>query len=381
MRVLHSGTLSASVGGPAMSTYLTLKGLQSLGVDAEIIQYELENGDVLRGNEVPIHFASHLPNNKFGYSHAYKKAVSKISDVDIYHAQGIWQYPTYALIDVARKHNKPYVITPRGMLYPQDIRKSNRFFKQLSLFCRLRNDFNRAACVHVTCEEEMRHCRRLGITSPMAVIPNPCDVGTHTYTKYDAIFRIGYLGRISPRKNIEGLIYALNELRSKTENTELLVIGGGDVQYEDFLRKEGKRLALNNIKFTGFLSGEEKDKAIASCSIIVMPSEFENFGNVILEGLIRGIPCIATKGAPWEDLNTYHCGWWVDYNQNAITEAIYKAYNSPAELLKKMGENGKNLVKKKYSVESVASKLKMTYDWVLGNADQPDFVHTGITSR
>ena len=49
MRVLHSGTLDANAGGPAMSTYYTLYGLRSLGVEAEIFMYPLSQGGVLRG--------------------------------------------------------------------------------------------------------------------------------------------------------------------------------------------------------------------------------------------------------------------------------------------------------------------------------------------
>ena len=65
---------------------------------------------------------------------------------------------------------------------------------------------------------------------------------------------------------------------------------------------------------------EEKDKALASCSVLAMPSEFENLGNVILEGLVRRIPCIATTGSPWKELNECECGWWVEYSQERVWE-------------------------------------------------------------
>jgi glycosyltransferase involved in cell wall biosynthesis len=160
----------------------------------------------------------------------------------------------------------------------------------------------------------MEHCRRLGVTSPIAIVPNPVEIKDYPYTKTDDIFRLGYLGRLSPRKNIEGLIYAFAELGKEAQQAELLIIGGGDEQYETFLKSEVERLSLKNVRFVGFLSGDEKDKALASCSVLAMPSEFENLGNVILEGLVRGIPCIATTGAPWENLRTHKCGWWVEYN-------------------------------------------------------------------
>ena len=365
MRILHSGTLDVNAGGPAMSTYYTLYGLKQRGIEAELIMYPLSPNGRLRGEEITVHFAQAPWEYKMAYAPKLKKEIEALGDFDIYHAQGIWQYPTYALVDVARKKGKPYLVTPRGMLYPQDIRKSNKFFKKLSLKWRLLDDLNRAACVHVTCKEEMIHCRNLGVTSPIAVIPNPIEIKKFDERKQDHIFRLGYLGRLSPRKNVESLIYAFGELGDKVKDAELLIIGGGDTRYESFLKAECVRLGLNNVRFTGFLSGKEKDKAIASLSVLAMPSEFENLGNVILEGLIRRIPCIATKGAPWEELETFRCGWWVEYSQSAITEAIVAALYTSEEQLAEMGDRGYKLVEKNYSLEAVAGKMLNLYQWIL----------------
>ena len=370
MRILHSGTLDVNAGGPAMSTYYTLYGLKQRGVEAELIMYPLSPNGRLRGKEITVHFAQAPWEHKMAYAPKLKKEIEALGDFDIYHAQGIWQYPTYALVDVARKKGKPYLITPRGMLYPQDIRKSNKFFKKMSLKWRLLDDLNRAACVHVTCKEEMMHCRNLGVTSPIAVIPNPIEIKKYDERKLDHVFRLGYLGRLSPRKNVESLIYAFAALGDKVKDAELLIIGGGNSEYESFLRDECVRLGVNNVRFTGFLSGKEKDEAIASLSVLAMPSEFENWGNVILEGLIRYIPCIATKGAPWEELETHRCGWWVDYSQDAITNAVEAALHTPEDQLSEMGRRGYQLVENNYSIEAIARKMLSLYRWVVKQGDK-----------
>ena len=374
MKILHFGTFDSNAGGPAMSTYLTLKGLRDRGVDAQLIQFPLSNGGKLRGTEVPVHYTPAPIIPKIEYSPKLKKHIRLLGNFDIYHAQGIWQYPTYALVDEARHAHKPYLITPRGMLYPQDIAKSSTTLKKLSLKWRLLDDLNKAACVQVTCEEEMRHCRTLGVTSPIAVISNPIEIKNYPYKKEDNRFRLGYLGRLSPRKNVESLIYAFAELGDKAKDAELLIVGGGDTEYEAFLKKELQRLHLDNVVFTGFLNGAEKDKALASCSVLAMPSEFENLGNVVLEGLVRRIPCIATTGSPWSELNTRHCGWQVAYSQKAITDAVNTAMNTPVEELKNMGENGRILMEEKYAVEAVAENFEQLYKWIMGMGDKPSFV-------
>lgn len=375
MKILYTGNLDVNNGGPAFSIYNMMRGLNAIGVDTHILMFEMEKNGKLIGNNVPIHFAKKPVEHIFSYSPSYKKEIKACGDFDIYQAQGVWLYNTYALVDVARKRGKPYVITPRGMLYPQDIAKSKPWFKKMSLKIRLLDDLNRAACVHVTCEDEMNHCRDLGVTSPIAIVPNPVEIKDYPKAKKDNVFRLGYLGRISRRKNVEGLIYAWSELGDKVkENAELLIIGGGDEEYMAFLKKEVARLNLSNVRFTGFISGLEKEDALSSLSVLAMPSEFENFGNVIVEGLVRGIPCIATTGAPWKDLVDFKCGWWVKYNQAAITAAVRTAMEVPAEELDAMGERGKLLMKDKYSVEAVAKQMKTVYEWILGNLTKPNFV-------
>ena len=375
MKVLHVGTLAATAGGPAMSTYFTLLGLRQQGIDAEIIQFPLTKNDILRGEEVPVHYTKSPWEHKFCYTPSYKNDILKLGKYDIYHAQGVWQWPTYALVDTAQQIGKPYLITPRGMLYPQDIAKSNTMFKKLSLKLRLLQDLNNAACIHVTCMDELHHCRKLGITSPIGIIPNPVEIKKYPCYKQDEKFRLGYLGRISRRKNIQGLIQACINLGEEMKDKELLIIGDGDKEYMEELHKLANQIKYGTIRFTGFLNGKEKDEALASCSVLVMPSEFVNLGNVILEGLVRKIPCIATTGSPWEELKSYQCGWWVTYNQDSITEAIQQAINTPHKKLKDMGERGRELMERHYSVEAVATKMKRLYKWILKEEEKPEFVY------
>lgn len=377
MKVLYTGTLDVNFGGPAFSTYNTMRGLNDIGIETHVLMYALGKEGKLIGNDVPIHFASKPLEHIFAYSPFYKKAIKKCGDFDIYQAQGIWLYHSFALVDVAKSLGKPYILTPRGMLYPQDIAKSKPKIKKMFLRWRLLKDLNQAACVHVTCEDEMNHCRNLGVTTPIAIVPNPVEIKDYPNAKKDDVFRLGYLGRISRRKNVEGLIYAWSELGDKVkENAELLIIGGGDEEYLDFLKKEVSRLNLENIRFTGFISGKEKEDALASLSVLAMPSEFENFGNVIVEGLVRGIPCIATTGAPWKDLVDYKCGWWVKYSQMAITEAIKFALETSSDDLHDMGIRGKQLMKDKYSIEAVAKQMKEMYEWILHKRTKPSFIYT-----
>lgn len=376
MNILHSGSLNVKSGGPALSTYLTLKGLKLSNVNAEIVMSPLTGDGKLIANDVSIHYTESIKNVRFGYMHGLSHTLEKLSQYDVYHIQGLWQYLGHGVATFARKHQKPYLITLRGMMYPQAMAHSS-IVKKISLALYQRKDLQQAACIQATCIEEMEYYREFGFTNPVAVLPNPIETTDviDRPVRQSNHLRFGYLGRVHPRKRIERLIYAFDALRNELEEAELLVIGADDKQYEEFLRKEVKRLHLNNVRFTGFLTGKEKDEAIMSLSYLVVPSDFENFGNIVTEALVRGVPVIASKGMPWRELEDYHCGWWVNNDQETINRTIVEACKTSEIDRIQMGMNGKRLIIEKYAVDVLGLKMKQLYEWILYGGTKPEFVY------
>jgi glycosyltransferase involved in cell wall biosynthesis len=376
MKILHTiPSMGINSGGPASSTFLTVKGLRNKDVTAKIVTYQISGkSDKLISSENFIHTLPPV-NNKFAYSRYFKTFLLQNSkEYDIFHAQSVWLYPTCITAKIARKLNKPYIITPRGMLYPQDL-ANGKLRKSIFLKLFLQNDLQKANCIHATCMEEMRYLRDSGIKTPVAVIPNPVDTADMESPVAKTKLRAGYLGRVHPRKNIERIIYAWNMLKNSVNDGELIIIGDGDKQYLDFLKRETKRLQLNNVIFTGFLSGDEKEKALNSLSFLVVTSDFENFGNIVTEALVKGIPVISSKGTPWQELNSHRCGWWIDNDVDTVANTLNKAIILPEEEYRQMGMRGQKLIKENYSVETVAQKMKQLYCWILQKGEKPEFVY------
>ena len=376
MHILHSGSLDVKSGGPALSTYLTIRGLQNAGIDVEMLMPPLSEDGMLIANDVKLHYTAPIKNSRLGYMPKLHCTLNHLFEYDLYHVQGLWLYLGHGVASYARMHRKPYIITLRGMLYPQALAHSS-LIKKISLLLYQRNDLQRAACIQATCKEELNYYRELGFSNPVAVLPNPIDVEGVIERPILSLqkLRIGYLGRVHPRKRIERLIYAFDALRDELKEAELLIIGSGDDQYEQFLKDEVIRLNLTNIRFTGFLTGNEKDNAIVSLSYLVVPSDFENFGNIVTEALVRGVPVIASKGMPWQELEECHCGWWIDNDQETINKTLHIAINTPESERIEMGMHGKQLVAEKYSVDSLGEKMKQFYEWVLYGGTIPEFVN------
>lgn len=358
-----------------MSTTLAVKGVREQGINAEILTYDADSGDdenILE--EEFIHFLKPPREQTFAYSGRFGHFLEQ-NPYDLYHAQGLWQHPAKITAKKARKFNKPYIITPRGMLYPQQLRK-HEWHKHAAMALYQKRDLQQAACIHATCDEEMEHLRDLGITAPVAVIPNPIETKgfLERQVQKPEKMRFGYLGRVHPRKNIERLLYAWDKLGNAVKNKELIIIGAGDESYHQFLKNEAKRLELKNVEFTGFLGGQAKEDKLLALSYLVVPSDFENFGMIIAEALVRGIPVIASTGTPWQDLESYTCGWWVENDVETLTRTMQIAVDMPETEWLHMAESGKKLIEEKYTVESIGEKMTALYYWLVEGSDKPSFV-------
>ena len=314
---------------------------------------------------------------KFVYSRNLKKYLSENRGFDLYHANGIWTYPTHITARTAQKLKKPYIITVHGMLNENALKYTSlgkRAF--LSLF--QKEELSRAACIHATSKYEAECIRKAGINTPVAIIPNGINKNEICSCKKenDPICRFAYIGRIDPVKNIETLLSAWYKAGFVKSDRELLIIGGcNDTYYLKKLLNFTKRHQMDNVRFTGQINHEETERMYATMKYLVLPSKSECFGMVVPEALAKGIPVIATEGTPWSELNDYRCGWWIKNDTGSLCNALVTAYSTPGKDYDEMSENGIKVVTRKYIIEECAKKMKMLYEYILGiNNNKPDFI-------
>ncbi len=376
MKALHSGSLDVRSGGPALSMSLTMKGLEHAGVECVGLSEQPLDGSRLYDPSQRVRLTHRGKYAPFAYVDNIGPILRDEADTDIYHIHGTWMHHGLAVARHARRHGKPYIVAPRGMLYPQAL-AHHALPKRIMMALYQRSVFAHAACVQATCTEEMDHYRALGFTNPVAVLPNPIEITGLIDRPIPSkpVFTVGYLGRVHPRKRIERLIHAFADLRDSLADSRLVIIGGGDETYMNFLQNEVRRLGLSNVEFPGFLNGEEKDRAISQLSLLVVPSDFENFGNIVTEALVRGVPVVASKGMPWRELEDYDCGRWIDNDQTTINRTILELKNLPAEQLTLMGQNGRRLIRENYAVDILGEKMARLYQWIAGNGPKPEFVY------
>lgn len=360
-------------GGTSTCTYDLLSAMHRIGCKVDLMSIQSE--DLIGYGEEWIKV---LPNDTitpFGYSQCMNKFLC-LSNYDLYHTNGLWMYCNHVTASVARKKNKPYIITPHGMLYPQALARSAWKKRLMMRFC-FDKDIREASCIHVTCMQEMKYYRDLGYQNPVAVIANPVPIPDYIneIKSQRNKKRIGFLGRLHPRKNVKGLIEAWARLGNATQNAELYIMGKGDESYEADLRKFVQTLGLTNVVFAGFVNGREKFEKLASLSALFVPSDFENFGMIITEALIVKTPVMTSLGTPWEELNSRHCGWWVNNDVKTLSQTIEIALSLSDDEIEAMGEKGRQLVIEKYRDVQIATQMKQLYEWLLCGRTKPEFVY------
>ena len=94
-----------------------------------------------------------------------------------------------------------------------------------------------------------------------------------------------HVARLVREKQLDTLVGIAHRLAALGIDHKLVIVGDGPERKA--LEKE-----LPQAIFTGFLDGEDLAQAYASSDIFLFPSDTESFGNVTLEAMASGLPCL-----------------------------------------------------------------------------------------
>ena len=109
---------------------------------------------------------------------------------------------------------------------------------------------------------------------------------------------IVYAGRIDPIKGIDLLLQSVACMKIR-ENAELIVIGGGDLEFDEYLNylhNLTQELGISQrVHFVDAMDQQLLMYYFNAADVCVVPSRYESFGLVALEAMACGTPVIARK--------------------------------------------------------------------------------------
>lgn len=156
--------------------------------------------------------------------------------------------------------------------------------------------------------------------------------------------RLLFLGNLIPLKGLHILLQAL--IRLPVSSYTLDVVGSLD-RDPGYVRQTQQRVVQSKLSgyvhFHGTLDGEPLVERLTQAQVLVLPSLYEGFGIVYLEGMAFGLPAIATtSGAAGEIITDGENGFLIPPDDPVILAARLRQLVEDRELLGCMSHNALN---------------------------------------
>jgi len=133
-----------------------------------------------------------------------------------------------------------------------------------------------------------------------------------------------------PHKNLLALIGAL--ARIPLERRPLLVLPGYPTAHEAELRERARVAGVQgDVRFQGWLSGEEFEGLWQLTDAFVYPSLYEGFGLPVLEAMARGVPVACSNASSLPEVAGDAALLFDPHDERAIAAALERLLSDPAE--------------------------------------------------
>jgi glycosyltransferase involved in cell wall biosynthesis len=412
VRRLHRELLAQNAHSEATSASDTEITVQVLS-----LRDEFTEADVGDWEPVSVHVFDGCAPKAFGFTPGLIPKLLTLKP-DLVHVHGLWQFTSVAALSWHRKTNRPYLISPHGMLDNWAIRNS-RWKKTVGWLAYERSHLESAACVRALCQAEADAIRDLGLVNPICIIPNGVELPDEAEEKRKAGNResgkplgasnggsfskdsgntVGssdclsdnrkvllYLGRIHPKKGLENLLKAWARVQSSHD--WLLIIAGWDQGgHERRLKRLANQLAVrwadgqsraeseSAVVFAGPQFGAAKDNWLRRCDAVILPSFSEGIPIAVLEAWARAKPVLMTPQCNLPEGFAAGAALCIDPEPEAIAAGLREFFRLECWARKQMGVRGRALVSRRFAWPKIAADLRAVYYWMTGIGSKPDCV-------
>ena len=177
-----------------------------------------------------------------------------------------------------------------------------------------------------------------------------------------------FLGRLHRIKGADILIAAFQRLR-ENHNVHLVIAGPDDGERAALDRMILDSGLQDRVTFTGYLDQQQKLQAFAASHVVVIPSRSEGFPLTVLEALACERPVILSSACSIT-------GWFgadsgiipfESQNVNDLAEKLVAV--SLADYDRTPLSRSRDLVLRKFSVESIAQRAEQLYTQVIAGSE------------
>lgn len=365
-------------GGPIRTVHALCRALAGRGHDVRVFT---TNVDGERDSDVPLlhpinlegvevtYFPSTMLRRLYWSPPMGRALAAETAAADLVHVHSVFLWPPWKAARTARSLGVPYVVSPRGMLVPELIRRKNRLVKNAWLSLIDRPSLEAAAAIHATSAVEARHIAGFGWSLPQVVniphgVDDPPPASAEPLSADVAAALAGpppilAFGRISWEKGLDRLIAALPSVPAAR-----VVIAGDSADSHAAELGEGARtlgVASRVTIIARHVGGADKEALFAGARVFAMTSLSENFGLAAFEAMRRGLPVLATPDVGMSEIvHETGAGLVVEGSPSAIAGGLATLLADEAAG-RAMGEAGRAHVIGHYGWPAVAERMEALY--------------------
>lgn len=311
-------------------------------------------------------FKHHLLLDSFYVHKRLTKAIRMaIDDLDVLHAH--WTYD-FALACLPFIKEKPLFVSVRDWA-PMQILVQRRLVDKIVWWLKMRKFRkvmgNDKICYIANSVFTLNMILSEYPKSQTSLIPNPFNrsLVNHNRTNLSVNHKFITIAQDldDKGKNLDPLVRAFAMLKKEHAQAELHLVGSIDKQGCNYRSWECENL-LGGTFFHGIMNHNEILTLMDSMSCLVHPSLLETFGNVLLEGMARGLVCIGggNSGAVPYVLGQGKCGVLCDVKN---VGSLYSAMKETMVFSKRrtLIENADKMMNDNYMSDIVAKKHVALY--------------------
>ena len=142
-----------------------------------------------------------------------------------------------------------------------------------------------------------------------------------------------------------------------------LVIAGKGGMIDDF-KAETSSLGLDNkVYFTGYMDSKKVQKMYKCADVAVLPSTYEPFGIVALEGMLAGVPTVVSDIGGLDEIVDHGINGMKSYagNPNSIADSVLTVLYDK-QLAAAMAKKAKQKVKEEFNWNKIAQDTHYIYE-------------------
>jgi glycosyltransferase involved in cell wall biosynthesis len=378
IRVLHvTGGLEPGLGGPAVGILNYVSATAGPGVELHLLAAiddpdsplatELRARMHVAGSGITLvrrtwRFRGRA--SRWGISIPLARWLARhAKEFDVIVVHGAWMFSSVAALVMGRLAGKAFVLVPHESLTEFDVKRKGSIAR-IAAKTALKRIYGRYCnLILFTSRAEADDTLPVG-SKPGSVIHYPLfddRVAASERRRHarEASLRVGFLGRIHPKKNIDVLLRAIARL---PKSFELRIGGDGPAALKSNLQSLAAELGIHErVSWTGFVSALEKDEFFASIDVLVMPSEFESFGIVAAEAMMHGVPAIVSPDTGAAELIRSHGGGLVvPATPDAIADALSRL-DSDAKMMDRLSVEAIAAATAELSFSHIGARLREQY--------------------